>query len=413
MSPNSASEKSCFVMTPHRERFTTVIETAIRPAVESTNLRCVVSQDSVGPGKIPDQIADDIGRATMCIADLTGNNRNVIYEVAIAHERKKPVILITSGSLDDIPYDLHQFRTFTYDDNDSGLAKLRRTLVRSIGEALETPGPPTELLRQMLVPASLGTDPQPFVIASNPLSWREAAKRGGGFKMLRSTGADHVGIRGLIQAFGSIYGLNRLPDLLNPDDYEDEVATESPMHLYSIGSPKANRWTGLLMDAFSEKWEPRLEFAADPDGRDLRNVHVMVRQDGLPYTPPAGDRSAPRPPAAPPRTRSTSRRSTISCSITPTAASTITRTRSGPWSPWNATKPRVDHTRRSRNPSTWSRCSRSERSDQRGDAEPRCTRPPTSHAQRPAVVRAVLNEVVGPHMVLPLWPQPDAFHSRL
>ena len=60
------------------------------------------------------------------------------------------------------------------------------------------------------------------------------------------------------------------------------------MHLYSIGSPKANRWTGLLMDAFFERWEPRLEFTADPDSHDLRNVYVMVRQDGLPYTPPVG-----------------------------------------------------------------------------------------------------------------------------
>ena len=37
-----------------------------------------------------DAIGDDITRATVCIADLTGNNPNVIYEVAMAHERRKP-----------------------------------------------------------------------------------------------------------------------------------------------------------------------------------------------------------------------------------------------------------------------------------------------------------------------------------
>ncbi len=80
----------------------------------------------------------------------------------------------------------------------------------------------------------------PFVVAVSPLSWREAAKVGGGFKKLRRTCSDHVGIRGLIQAFGLIFGLDRLPDLLNPGDYVDQVVRDTAANIYCIGSPKAN-----------------------------------------------------------------------------------------------------------------------------------------------------------------------------
>jgi hypothetical protein len=68
----------------------------------------------------------------------------------------------------------------------------------------------------------------------------------------------------LIQAFGLVFGLKRLPDLLNPGDYVDAVARENPVNLYCIGSPKANRWTGIMLEDFFQRWKPKLEYKADP-----------------------------------------------------------------------------------------------------------------------------------------------------
>lgn len=46
------------------------------------------------PGSITSRIVQAIVDADVCIADLTGRNPNVMYEVAIAHAADKPVILL-------------------------------------------------------------------------------------------------------------------------------------------------------------------------------------------------------------------------------------------------------------------------------------------------------------------------------
>jgi len=43
------------------------------------------------------------------LADLTGKNPNVFYELGLAHALAKPVILIAE-TLDDIPFDLRALR---------------------------------------------------------------------------------------------------------------------------------------------------------------------------------------------------------------------------------------------------------------------------------------------------------------
>jgi len=276
---------SCFVIMPFAEAFDPVLAEAIRPAVESCNLRAVRADDILEPGGIPGQIGKGIADSLLCIADLTGLNRNVVYEVALAHAQGKPVILLTQDSPEDLPFDLRHFRVVKYATTGDGRQALRTTLSLSLRAVIGAPESPTRYLEEMLVPQSLGSRGGPFVIASSPLSWREAAKLGGGFKKLRNTYSDHVGIRGIIQAFGLIFGLDQLPDLLNPGDYVDQVVQDNAAHLYCIGSPKANRWTGLLLEEFFKRWHPLVEFRADPTSTDLRNIRIMVEINGNPYRP--------------------------------------------------------------------------------------------------------------------------------
>jgi hypothetical protein len=139
----------------------------------------------------------------------------------------------------------------------------------------------------MLVPSSIGSKEGPFIVAVSPLSWREAAHTANGYKKLRHTCSDHVGVRGLIQTFGLIYGLDHLPDLLNPDEYADEAVQNATANVYSIGSPLANRWSGLFLGDFYKQWHPRLEFKADPTSPNLRNIRLMLEINGNPYRPPS------------------------------------------------------------------------------------------------------------------------------
>ncbi|MBF0539640.1 MAG: hypothetical protein HQL03_15465 [Nitrospirae bacterium] len=50
----------------------------------------------------------------MIIADMTGKNANVFYEVGYAHASGKEVILLTQKA-EDIPVDLRNFNHIVYD----------------------------------------------------------------------------------------------------------------------------------------------------------------------------------------------------------------------------------------------------------------------------------------------------------
>lgn len=72
-------------------------------------------------GKVSDSIGAHVIRsiieADLIIADLTGHNPNVFYELAVAHAFKKPVVhLISKG--ESLPFDVIDQRTIHYDITD-------------------------------------------------------------------------------------------------------------------------------------------------------------------------------------------------------------------------------------------------------------------------------------------------------
>lgn len=272
-----------FVLMPYAKMFRATYRDAIKPAIEESGLQADLAEEQLTPGLINKQIIESIKLSKLCIADLSGANPNVMYEVAYAHSLGKPVIMISRGDLRDIPFDIRNHRTLKYqpDDHDA----LKADLIASIETVTKSERVPAELLRRILSPSSLGIDKGSFVVAANPLSYRAAFRsRGGSKKRPLITYSDYVGVRGLMQSFGLMYGLDRFPELINPDDFDDKVL-EDPMNLYAIGSPKANRWTGIMMARFFEKREPRWEFKPDPDSKDLLNPRVIIRRDKEQFTP--------------------------------------------------------------------------------------------------------------------------------
>ncbi len=86
----------------------------------------------------PSIIADVVGlidRSRIVIADCTGRNPNVFYEVGIAHTLGREVILITQNAA-DIPFDLQHIRHVQYLNNAQGLKALGKTLESRIATLL-------------------------------------------------------------------------------------------------------------------------------------------------------------------------------------------------------------------------------------------------------------------------------------
>jgi nucleoside 2-deoxyribosyltransferase len=71
-----------------------------------------------------------LNRAEIIVADVTGRNGNVFYELGMAHTIGKPVIIITQNK-EDVPFDLRHLRFFKYSDNAEGWLALRKNLKKA------------------------------------------------------------------------------------------------------------------------------------------------------------------------------------------------------------------------------------------------------------------------------------------
>lgn len=272
---------------PFSNELSIVYEKAIKRSLLKNNCE-PIRGDTQSSFEIDKAILDGIKNADVCIADLTGLNSNVIYEVGISIASLINTILITQDKLELIPFNLNHFRIIRYHPDQ--LDKLQKELTDIIAKIFKAEAMPIQLLKEMLIPDNIdiNNDGSPFIIASNPLSWRAARQRGGGFKALKATYGDHTGIRGIVQAFGSIKGLNTLPELINTGDFVENVALKKA-NIYCIASPKANHWTNILMKEFCSDKKPVFSFHADIYSDNLRDVHINLHMDGSRYIPPGWD----------------------------------------------------------------------------------------------------------------------------
>ena len=58
------------------------------------------------------------------VADLTGLNANVMYELALRHAAAKPLILITQDNLDDLPFDIDHERVIQWENTVKGRPRI-------------------------------------------------------------------------------------------------------------------------------------------------------------------------------------------------------------------------------------------------------------------------------------------------
>ena len=103
------SKPFVFVLMPFNSDFDDVYKLGIKQAVIDAGGYCERVDEQYYEERMLDRIYNQINKADLIIADLTGRNANVFYEVGYAHALEKRVILLTQNN-DDIPFDLkHHF----------------------------------------------------------------------------------------------------------------------------------------------------------------------------------------------------------------------------------------------------------------------------------------------------------------
>ena len=147
----SPFEKSCFFIAPIGEPGTVVREDSdqvlryiVRPAAARLGFNAFRADEIAEPGIITSQVIERIVESPLVIADLTGHNPNVFYELAIRHAIRKPFVqMIRRG--EGIPFDVATARTVRYELDLNGAEEAVNEIARQIEflqndpSTLETP----------------------------------------------------------------------------------------------------------------------------------------------------------------------------------------------------------------------------------------------------------------------------------
>jgi hypothetical protein len=124
----------CFLIMPFADDFNDV-HSAIKAALKVDELRftCHRADEATGGGLVMTDVLRYLAMAEIVIADLTGKNANVFYELGIAHTVKEvsSVLLITQN-IEDVPFDVRTNRRIEYKLGPDGLRSLQDELIEVI-----------------------------------------------------------------------------------------------------------------------------------------------------------------------------------------------------------------------------------------------------------------------------------------
>lgn len=125
-------KNSCFMLMPFSKEFDMVYG-QIKQHVVDNGFTCSRADEIFGSVPIMSNILKEILKAHFIIADLTGQNANVFYELGIAHSFKDAHnIILIAQSIDDVPFDIRHLSTILYSRDNIKL--LTSSVIASINE---------------------------------------------------------------------------------------------------------------------------------------------------------------------------------------------------------------------------------------------------------------------------------------
>jgi hypothetical protein len=124
-----------FVLIPHNKEFDDLFFHNIKPSLEFYGLSVLKADSIYKPGNILSQVWAQIRTAEVIIADVSGQNPNVIFELGLCYGIQRCPILLTRDPI-ELPFNIRNLRYIQYDNTASGAHKLGEDLKTSVGEFL-------------------------------------------------------------------------------------------------------------------------------------------------------------------------------------------------------------------------------------------------------------------------------------
>lgn len=164
-----------FVIMPFAKEFNSGLQDIIKPAVEKAGMECIrADQEAQGP--ILKMMFERIFDSPLLIADISGANPNVFYELGVSHcVGRKTITMAREDFIDQVPFDIAPYRVFVYPKPPSEPCdkKEKENYHVRVGEAVK--GLIKELERVAKEDeVGISNPVQDYVVSRSPLTCRES-----------------------------------------------------------------------------------------------------------------------------------------------------------------------------------------------------------------------------------------------
>lgn len=147
------NDKTCFIISPlglddsdTRRKADGLINAVIKPVLTGEGYKVIAPHEIDSPGSITSQVIQHLLNDDLVVANLTELNPNVMYELAVRHAKRLPVVcLVEKGT--KLPFDIATERTIFYDNDMAGVETLKPKLLNAIKEAVEEAEPDNPIYR--------------------------------------------------------------------------------------------------------------------------------------------------------------------------------------------------------------------------------------------------------------------------
>ena len=222
-----------FVIMGYNARYE-VFEKIKRVIESEEDIVCLRADDVKSAGHdLLEKIHHLITRAEVVIAEISDVTPNVFYEIGYAVGIQTHPLLLIEGD-EEVPTDLKGQEVIRYRQTREGMQVFEKELRDHIGGRLNST---LSLFRDMLQ----GPDPQPAYIVASPKYPGNHSRIQGQVYDGRTFG-DHLGILGLLAAFGSMWGERNGVELISAQHSPPNLF-DYGFNLYLIGSEKSNPHT--------------------------------------------------------------------------------------------------------------------------------------------------------------------------